>query len=472
VTTNNAGGAPPASCNATKIPNIATAHDTEGDNPSDTGDYTCLPPSISITKNPKGATFNVGQQLSFTIVVSSNGPGTAANVALNDPLPTTGGLMWTVTSVTPSGSCTISPTQSVVCGFGDLGPGQARTVVVTTNNPGGAPPASCTGNKLINIATATANALSPVTDSGDYICTPPLACTNGTIGGIDLGNLQSYLFLFADGRNDANWQGATKGFVGNVAVDGILAKERTSGGVAYAGTISTNDSTLSAWQQIVNQNPGQAFGSTGNVSLISMLKSSLMAAFNQINSLPATPGFTSRSSTSLNGLNTQNGIPETIVINVTSGFQVTSQINITGDPGDVFILRWDTDANPANGYQGTVKFQSGGAIVPHGGLGPGNFINVAGDLDASGGGGTPPPPYPQGPRLDNGTGSLINGGSDFGGGGFFTGYWLTTGDPTNGATHPFSNAIFVGGWYTLTNQFSMTSGTSGVHVCPNPAAFR
>ena len=158
---------------------------------------------------------------------------------------------------------------------------------------------------------------------------------------------------------------------------------------------------------------------------------------------------------------------QTIVINVTSGFQVSSKINITGDAGDIFILRWDTDSNFANGYQGLVKFQSGGAIVPHGDLLPSNFIHVAGDISASGGGSNPPAPYPQGPRLENGTGPLINGAQDFNGGGFFTGYWLTTGDPVSGDTHSLSNAIFVGGWYTLSDKFSLTSGTSGVYVPPN-----
>ena len=66
------------------------------------------------------------------------------------------------------------------------------------------------------------------------------------IGGVNLGNLPDYLFFFADAHTDANWQGATKGFVGDVAVDGVEASERTSGGVPYAGTIFTNDTTLSA----------------------------------------------------------------------------------------------------------------------------------------------------------------------------------------------------------------------------------
>ncbi|OWZ83826.1 DUF7507 domain-containing protein [Natranaerobius trueperi] len=305
-----------------------------------------------------------------------------------------------------------------------------------------------------------------------------------TIGGINLGNLTDYLFFFADGRNDANWQASSPGYAGDVAINGLQADERTSGSFAYAGTIYTNDSTLGAWQQIVNNNPLQASGVTDEVARITALESDLVSAFQQINALTANPGDlpapydTNFDGTiqSLDGLNTENGIDEVFVINITSGFTVSSQINITGDPGDVFIFRWDTDADPTNGYQGEVKFQSGGAIVPQGGLIPTNFIHVAGDINSSGGGSTPPPPYPQGPRLDDGQGDLIIGGSDWTSGGFFTGYWLTTGDPTIvgpgdlliGRTQSLSNGRFVGGWYSLTTQFSMTSGTAGVYVSPNP----
>ena len=306
-----------------------------------------------------------------------------------------------------------------------------------------------------------------------------VGCVTGPIGGVNLGNLPNYLFVFADGSTDANWQGATKGFQGNVIVNGVRATERTSGTVPYAGTIYSNDSTLGAWQNIVNSNPGQAIASTGKTALVNESISQLNAAFLQINGLTATPGYTSVSATSLNGLNTQNNVAQTFVINVTSGFSVSTQINITGDASDVFILRWDTDANSSDGYEGQVKFQSGGAIIPKGGLTAGNFIHVAGDINASGGGSTPSAPYPQGPRYNDGTGALITGGSNYSGGGFFTGYWLTTGAPTNvadashsmpyGNTAPLSNAIFVGGWYSITNKFSMTSGTSGVHVCPNSA---
>ncbi len=296
------------------------------------------------------------------------------------------------------------------------------------------------------------------------------------VDGVDLGGLTDYLFFFADGRDLANWAGTSRGYLGQVAVDGIQAIQRTAGSVPYAGTIHTNATSLANWLNIINENPGQASGIVNQVALINNLESNLVSALLQVNALPATPGFASVSSSSLNGLNTLNGIYETFVINVTSGFTVPAKIYITGDPGDVYVLRWDLDANFADGYEGQVYFQGGAAIVPQGGLTPTNFINVAGELAASAGGTTPLPPYPQGPRYADGSGALIIGGSDFVGGGFFTGYWLTTGAPTIagpsglwvGPNATLTSAIFVGGWYTLATRFSLTAGSSGVYVSPNP----
>ncbi len=298
------------------------------------------------------------------------------------------------------------------------------------------------------------------------------------IGGINFGNLTDYLFFFENGSERADWHDAKHGYLGGVAVNGITATQQTNGNIPYAGTIFTNDTTLSDWQDIVNANPGQAFASMNQNLLINNLRTNLINAFHQINALAVTTGFESVSAQSLDGLNTQNNINKIFVINITSGFDVNEPINITGDPGDVYILRWDEDADPSNGYQGRVRFRQGGAIVPHGGLTATNFINVAGQIDSAGGGNAPTVPYPQGPRYNNGTGALINGGSDWTAGGFFTGYWLTTGKPTihdpvtglwYGITSSLSDATFVGGWYTLTTQFILTAQSGGVYISPNPA---
>ena len=300
------------------------------------------------------------------------------------------------------------------------------------------------------------------------------------IGGVNLGDLPDYLFFFSNGSSAANWMDAKHGYLGDAAVNGLTADLHTNAGIPYAGTIFTNAATLGEWQAIVDENAGQAFGSLGQTARIDALTGGLTGAIQQINALPVTPGYSARSAASLDGLNTQNGISEVFVIDITSGFDVSAPINITGDAGDVYILRWDEDENFSNGYQGRVRFRHGGAIVPHGGLTPSNFISVAGQIDSAGGGSTPAVPYPQGPRYDDGLGSLIDGGSDWTSGGFFTGYWLTTGEPSTfdpatglyfGVTSSLSDCTFVGGWYTLTTRFSLSALSGGVHVSPNPATY-
>jgi uncharacterized repeat protein (TIGR01451 family) len=127
---------------------------------------------LTITKDPKNAIFNIGQQLSFTIVVTNAGGAPVVNATLSDPLPTTGGLTWTVTSVTPAAPCSIDGSQTLNCSFGTLALGASETVVMTTNNVGGAPPSACTGQKLNNVAAAVADNALAVQDLGDYTCTP------------------------------------------------------------------------------------------------------------------------------------------------------------------------------------------------------------------------------------------------------------------------------------------------------------
>jgi len=282
----------------------------------------------------------------------------------------------------------------------------------------------------------------------------PVSAT--TVGGVDLGGLTNNLFVFTNGSTDANWQSSSKGYVGDVAVSGT-ADFRTSGTVPYSGTISTDGASIGAWQDIVDDNagaPNNASANLNDAALLNGLTNDFNNALVQIGNLTATSGFESRASSSLNGLNTQNGAAETFVINVTSGFSVNSAIDITGDADDAFILRWDSSEQ--------VKFQSGGGINPLGGLTASNFVHTAGDINASGGGSNL-----SGLADELALTLTLNGGAEIDGGGFFTGYWLTTGD-TNGETSSLSNAIFVGGWYTNTTKFSMTSGTSGVHVALSP----
>jgi len=196
------------------------------------------------------------------------------------------------------------------------------------------------------------------------------------------------------------------------------------------------------WGNIVTQNTApnvtttQAFASYNQTALLTSLETTLNTAFTQINALPATTGYTDRTASSLNGINTQNSVDQLIVINVTDFNAASTKLNITGDAGDIFVIRWDEDLG-TGGYQGQVKFQSGGGIVPLGGLTPGNFINVAGDIASSGGGTNPASPYPQGPRYNNGQGALIEDGANFNGGGFLPATGSPPGIRRRVKLHPF-----------------------------------
>ena len=321
------------------------------------------------------------------------------------------------------------------------------------------------------------------------------------------------LLTISNGSDDANWQGSSKGYLGDVLFDGSTAKTRTSGTVPYQGLLLTNDTDFSSnpWSEISDPatNPNASVVIVSD-QYVEQVRTDLLNAIVGIGLLDVTAGFEDVSTKDLiqNGLDTTGDYDsdgssgDVIVINITGDFKVDKQIHITGDADDVFVFRWDTDADPSNGFQGQVKFQSGGAIVPHGGLTAGSFIHVAGDMKASGGGSTPVSnpddawAYPQGPR--DGNDELIDGGKDFSGGGFFTGHWLTTGNPDKlkksyevdynqdglftpnnpasgdqyiyyGKTSSFSNAIFVGGWHTVSDKFSLTSGSSGIYVDPTAA---
>src|SRR5262249_44278796 len=128
VSTNAVGGANAAACpGGQTMNNTATATATNLPTRTDTGDYTCTPPqqgSFTLVKSPKGATYNIGDNISFSMVVTSTGPGTANNVQLSDPLPTLGNLNnWVITS--NPGGCSITGV-TLNCSYGNLPNGASR----------------------------------------------------------------------------------------------------------------------------------------------------------------------------------------------------------------------------------------------------------------------------------------------------------------------------------------------------------
>ncbi|HEY3173185.1 MAG TPA: hypothetical protein VGK86_11495, partial [Thermoanaerobaculia bacterium] len=87
--------------------------------------------------------------LTYTVVVSNNGPAAASNVGMSDPLPPG----TTFVSCTPSfGTCsgpTVGTNGTVSASIGTLGPLGSVTVTIVVNVTAGA------GTTLSNTATAT-----------------------------------------------------------------------------------------------------------------------------------------------------------------------------------------------------------------------------------------------------------------------------------------------------------------------------
>ena len=104
---------------------------------------------VAIVKTDSPDPVGVGQFITYRLVVTNNGPATATNVTINDPLPASVGLI----SMTPSiGTC--SGTTTISCSLGTLNVGNSQYVDVIVQ-------ANATGT-VTNTATVTATQPDPV----------------------------------------------------------------------------------------------------------------------------------------------------------------------------------------------------------------------------------------------------------------------------------------------------------------------
>jgi uncharacterized repeat protein (TIGR01451 family) len=113
-----------ATCGLVSNP-VATADADNDDAVNDAGDITINCPTLSVVKTPDGGTVNAGDNASFTITVTNDGPGTAIDVVLDDTLPA--GLTWT----DDSALCSVTGGNVLHCDFGNLAQGANASVTVT-----------------------------------------------------------------------------------------------------------------------------------------------------------------------------------------------------------------------------------------------------------------------------------------------------------------------------------------------------
>lgn len=179
-----------ASCG--QYDNQATASATNSPNAVGQASVTCSKPSLSVTKSGNGP-LNAGEDVSFTVNVTSGGPGTATNVSLSDPLPS--GIVgnWSIVSQPAGNPCSIAA-GTLSCSFGDLAAGQSRSVTVKAATSGSA----C--GTYDNTATASAgNSPNAVGQASVECRKPSLTLTKSGNGTINAGENATFGITLANG---------------------------------------------------------------------------------------------------------------------------------------------------------------------------------------------------------------------------------------------------------------------------------
>ena len=279
-----------------------------------------------------------------------------------------------------------------------------------------------------------------------------------TFADVSLGGLTNYVLAVLDGKTKTVVEASPNGgWVGNFFIDNDAVISNPGTWPAYTGKIVTSDtSSLGHWQTIVDQNSDTATVEFG-VSA-SKLRDDFRKAMDEIKAKTVTTGFhdvTVHDFKDPAFANFQNGLGETIVIDIRPGRVEGFNMYVTGDADDTIIFRWDEDVDPTNGLSGKSEVKRGGAIVPLGGLKPNRIIHAMYELAAPGGPEDAPPSelwsqpsYPNGnpiPRATNFAGASL------------TGYWLIEGNSK------LDSGIIFGGLYTMSPSFEFKM-SAGMHV--------
>jgi uncharacterized repeat protein (TIGR01451 family) len=101
---------------------------------------------VSLTKTASPNPVREGQTLTYTLVVTNNGPSVATGVTVTDPLPTTD--VTYVSSATTQGTCSFA-TVTVTCAIGTMNVGVSATITITAM--------ATTPSQAINSASVTEN---------------------------------------------------------------------------------------------------------------------------------------------------------------------------------------------------------------------------------------------------------------------------------------------------------------------------
>ena len=109
--------------------------------------FRVIPADVQIVKTPNNGTESAGSPISFTLSWTNEGEGSATGVVVSDTLPTDGGLNWSISGSTGTGStCTLSAADVLTCNVGTI-----------AGNPNFPNPAPVNGTVTLTSATTSAS---------------------------------------------------------------------------------------------------------------------------------------------------------------------------------------------------------------------------------------------------------------------------------------------------------------------------
>lgn len=157
----------PAFADCGNLPNTARV-DADNEDPGKLGNNESS--ATIVVQCPDLAVAKSGT-IRYTLSVTNSGPGTAFNVNLNDTLPGGGLFAWSVVSVTPAATCSISSNNILSCGpFASAGAGTIVTVTVEAAITA----STCGTNTTLVSNTGTATATNhPDRSATAVLCSTP-----------------------------------------------------------------------------------------------------------------------------------------------------------------------------------------------------------------------------------------------------------------------------------------------------------
>lgn len=150
-----------------------TTTDTEPKNNTDTEDTEVIASAdVSIDKKADKTHYLGGETVTYTLVVRNDGPSTARDVRVHDPLPDEVSFA----SVKPGAPTCTEAANVIDCEFDSLAPGETRTIVIETTAKG-EPPASGEGhhNHQITVSKEESYISIPAGQTASY----DLSCSGG-----------------------------------------------------------------------------------------------------------------------------------------------------------------------------------------------------------------------------------------------------------------------------------------------------